>query len=351
MDEDTRRLQAEIEADLSAGRWAAAAEKLRQIKPNPVAAPAPQSESAPPPVSAAPLAPTPLPAPSRRGRVTQPGKGRARAWMMGGLLAIVVAALLVGLANAVGLLPSPLSPMLPAWTLPAPLGAIGVPARVAAPPGLSPPAAMAAPVAPPRLETVHGTQRVTEEPAASGASIAPTGGATSAQGRGAPPPAPEAGLPAAPAATVAFPAIEVGVETYLAGSPVVGPPTALGARAVADGVALTAHAVARTAAFSPQFPASSGNVNLTVDVTVENVGTADPSAGLWRFKLRGADGLEYPTSFGSRDDVLQVGAVAPGQQAREWISFEVPEAARGFTLFYGPVERFAEYRPFQIRLE
>jgi hypothetical protein len=159
------------------------------------------------------------------------------------------------------------------------------------------------------------------------------------------------GPAAAPAAAPAFAASDFGTARPETNLPVVGPPATLGARAVADGVALTAHAVARTPAFSPQFPASSGYLNLTVDVSVEKLGDAVLPAGMWRFKLRGADGLEYPTSFGSRDDALQVEAIAPGQQARDWISFEVPEAARGFTLFYGPAETFTDYRPFQIRLE
>ncbi len=84
------------------------------------------------------------------------------------------------------------------------------------------------------------------------------------------------------------------------------------------------------------FQPKKGNVKLGAEVVI--AGTAERQVPVNPFyaQLEDGDGETYASTFAGCEPELKSAQVSNGSEARGWISFEIPEKARGLKFTYAP---------------
>jgi hypothetical protein len=109
----------------------------------------------------------------------------------------------------------------------------------------------------------------------------------------------------------------------------------LGERAQAPDYAMTVRAVEEckvAAHYRPQ----KGHIKLGVEVTIQGTGTREVPVNPFYAELIDSSGSPRHTSFGGCTPELPALRVRKGDEARGWITFEVPARAHGLRLQYSP---------------
>ena len=75
-----------------------------------------------------------------------------------------------------------------------------------------------------------------------------------------------------------------------------------------------------------------GNRFVTVEILYENTGTEKVSYNPLDWKLSDASGFSYDYSYSGKGPELHSGDLSPGEKARGFITYEVPQAATGLVL-------------------
>jgi hypothetical protein len=116
------------------------------------------------------------------------------------------------------------------------------------------------------------------------------------------------------------------------------PPAAqfLGDTAYRSGYSLTAIGVEDPAKPGVLYQPSTGQRLVAVDVVVGNVSGDPLSVNLLSAVLIDQDGFTYQPELGGRDGQLPTLDAFPGERARGWIAFEIPEGAVVTSLRYSP---------------
>ena len=84
------------------------------------------------------------------------------------------------------------------------------------------------------------------------------------------------------------------------------------------------------------FQPKKGNVKLGAEVVIEGTAERQIPVNPFYAKVTDADGDSYASTFAGCEPELKSSQVSKGQDARGWISFELPERASGLKLSYAP---------------
>ena len=110
---------------------------------------------------------------------------------------------------------------------------------------------------------------------------------------------------------------------------------AIGDRAEAAAYAMTVKHV-KECTVEHYFKPRKGNIKLGVEVLIE--GTADKQIPVNPFyaKLTDSEGYSYTSTFAGCEPALKSVRVGRSEQAKGWITFELPKKASGLKLLYSP---------------
>jgi hypothetical protein len=84
------------------------------------------------------------------------------------------------------------------------------------------------------------------------------------------------------------------------------------------------------------FKAKKGNIKLGVEVELEGSADKDVPVNPFYAKITDGDGYSYTSTFGGCTPDLKSVRINKGEKARGWITFEVPDKAKGLKLTYNP---------------
>jgi hypothetical protein len=85
------------------------------------------------------------------------------------------------------------------------------------------------------------------------------------------------------------------------------------------------------------FKPKKGNIKLGVEVLIEAVSDKEVPVNPYYAKITDSEGHAYVSTFGGCEPELKAVRVTQAQPARGWITFEVPEAAKGLVFSYSPI--------------
>lgn len=85
------------------------------------------------------------------------------------------------------------------------------------------------------------------------------------------------------------------------------------------------------------FEPKAGNIKLGVEVAMEGTGDRDVPVSPFHAQLEDSEGNHYSTTLAGCRPILPSVRVAKGERAEGWVSFELPQSARGLKLVYDPI--------------
>jgi hypothetical protein len=119
-----------------------------------------------------------------------------------------------------------------------------------------------------------------------------------------------------------------------------------GERIEAGGIAVTLEQVSSGLRLQ-NTRAAKGRIFVDLLATIENVSRPDTPYNPFYFKVKDAQGVEYPPVVIALDSLLHPGSLGPGQRITRHVVFEVPEATSWLIVSYLPqviVEPYEEIR-------
>lgn len=84
------------------------------------------------------------------------------------------------------------------------------------------------------------------------------------------------------------------------------------------------------------FQPKKGNIKLGAEVVIEGAAERQVPVNPFYAQLADGDGETYASTFAGCEPELKSAQVSSGTEARGWISFEIPEKARGLKFTYAP---------------
>jgi Domain of unknown function (DUF4352) len=84
------------------------------------------------------------------------------------------------------------------------------------------------------------------------------------------------------------------------------------------------------------FKPKKGNIKLGVEVQLEGSADKDVPVNPFYAKITDGDGYSYTSTFGGCSPELKSVRISKGEKARGWITFELPDKAKGLKLTYNP---------------
>jgi len=106
----------------------------------------------------------------------------------------------------------------------------------------------------------------------------------------------------------------------------------------ANGIAITLNEYRDSIPGNKSYQPKAGNRYVGVDVTIENRGSQAQSFNEYYGTVRDTEGHQFNTGFGNvaPGPALNSGKNSPGDKARGWITFEIPNSAKVATFRYEP---------------
>jgi hypothetical protein len=108
-----------------------------------------------------------------------------------------------------------------------------------------------------------------------------------------------------------------------------------------NGYIITVNQAEKSQSYGDYKKAKPGNIFLAVDITIQSDKDKGVSVSTFEATLKDGQGFKYDATFLGKDPQLATQNDLPkGEKIRGWVTFEVPQTARGFTLEYKPILEF-----------